>query len=804
MANPLVPSLLPVTESAECPELEPVTPPPAPSSPAPTMQTRRAPNYGNVLARSVIIPDNPESGPRAVPYAWDESHYIIREDSIATDTGLMYKSDYALNGQAGVVDRAMWANGIGWDGVGSKPLVFPPSAHGPSHVGADLIPNAVPGQSGFMPAGDGNANSYYGGDCQLHDLITTVGPPGPQGPQGVPGPQGPKGDTGSQGPTGPTGATGPQGPQGNTGATGATGPQGPAGTGLNMKGTVATAADLPTTGNAANDTYTALDTGHAWTWNGTTWIDIGPIQGPVGPAGPTGAQGAPGPTGPQGPIGNTGATGPQGPQGIQGPKGDQGATGATGATGAQGVQGVAGPTGPQGPIGNTGPAGPQGIQGVAGPTGAQGPTGPTGPTGQGYTWRGAWVNTTAYVPYDSVSRNGSSYVCLVASTGNDPATDTTHWGIMAQIGAPGSTGPQGPQGVIGPQGATGATGPAGATGADGLNAFTITSGPFTVPAVGGTVVVTVNDATFVVVGQMLAIQGAGGTGIAGSLLVQSKTGNQLTLLNPATSQIPLADSTHTGLLKQLSGTATDYVDGTNNSHPLANVIGPALVGSPDVPWTYGTFDDHFDGASLAAKWNVTAPTGGMLAAITPTLVGSTLNFGGGAPGADSATIYNQQVSQLLPNTSRFELSICLDVISLAQFFNSGTNNSLGSCAVRLQNLAGNNGVGIEFNCYCTTTGVFSTGAINITYQTGFGVVFLTGATFLNVRYIKFRYDPSDSSTQVYYSKNGKVWFPFGNPVPSVGGTAFASSPPNSLLFYQKCVRNGFAMFSIDWVKFVNV
>jgi hypothetical protein len=89
----------------------------------------------------------------------------------------------------------------------------------------------------------------------------------------------------------------------------------------------------------------------------------------------------------------------------------------------------------------------------------------------------------------------------------------------------------------------------------------------------------VSDASFVVVGQMLAVQDAGGTGIAGSLLVQSKSGNQLTLLNPVQSQIPLADSTHTGLLKQVSGVGTDFVDGTNNCQPLAPVIWSARLRS---------------------------------------------------------------------------------------------------------------------------------------------------------------------------------------------------------------------------------
>jgi len=42
------------------------------------------------------------------------------------------------------------------------------------------------------------------------------------------------------------------------------------------------------------------------------------------------------------------------------------------------------------------------------------------------------------VPYDSVSRSGSSYVCTGANTNSDPLVDTTNWNLSAQAGTPGS------------------------------------------------------------------------------------------------------------------------------------------------------------------------------------------------------------------------------------------------------------------------------------------------------------------------------------------------------------------------------
>lgn len=119
------------------------------------------------------------------------------------------------------------------------------------------------------------------------------------------------GQDGAPGPTGPQGIVGPPGPEG---------PTGPQAVAANYLGTVSLITDLPTDpAPTANDAYYVDETGTVYIYNGTDWVDAGPIQGPTGPEGQQGQQG---------------------PQGTQGP---------------QGVQGPLGPPGPQGPIGPTGP-----------------------------------------------------------------------------------------------------------------------------------------------------------------------------------------------------------------------------------------------------------------------------------------------------------------------------------------------------------------------------------------------------------------------------------------------------------------
>jgi hypothetical protein len=108
------------------------------------------------------------------------------------------------------------------------------------------------------------------------------------------------------------------------GELGPTGPAGPQGTAIRLIGSVVNFANLPSTGNTANDAYIVQSEGDLYIWSGTTWNNAGQIVGPTGPAGPgvtgpTGATGAqstvPGPTGPTGP----GVTGPSGPTGATGP-----------------------------------------------------------------------------------------------------------------------------------------------------------------------------------------------------------------------------------------------------------------------------------------------------------------------------------------------------------------------------------------------------------------------------------------------------------------------------------------------------
>ena len=124
-------------------------------------------------------------------------------------------------------------------------------------------------------------NDFSSVKVQIKDLPVI----GSQGPEGIQGPTGATGATGPQGIQGLRGFPGPQGIQGFIG------PKGERGATIAIKGSVANAAALPSTGNVDTDAYMTLNDGHLHIYGNGQWNDIGVIKGDTGIQGPAGAKG---------------------------------------------------------------------------------------------------------------------------------------------------------------------------------------------------------------------------------------------------------------------------------------------------------------------------------------------------------------------------------------------------------------------------------------------------------------------------------------------------------------------------------
>ena len=308
----------------------------------------------------------------------------------------------------------------------------------------------------------------------LLGLQGSSGTNGTDGQIGADGLQGFQGITGERGEQGPVGAQGVTGLQGNQGIQGLLGLQGSSGTSVTIKGTVANIGALPTTGNSVGDIWIVIAQdyhGYMWT-QGSTWQDIGKIQGPQGLQGIQGLQGLQGILGLQGPIGQTGPTGQTGPAGASGPagaKGDPGAPGPAGATGASGPTGPTGDTGPRGLQGFTGDIGLQGFQGIQGLLGLQGSSG-TSVTIKGTVANIGALPTTGNSIGDIwivIAQDYHGYMWTQGGTWQDIGKIQGPQGLQGNIGLQGPIGPKGDTGNTGPQGNVGPQGPIGLEGAAG-------------------------------------------------------------------------------------------------------------------------------------------------------------------------------------------------------------------------------------------------------------------------------------------------------------------------------------------------
>lgn len=137
--------------------------------------------------------------------------------------------------------------------------------------------------------------------------------------------------------------------------------------------------------------------------------------------------------------------------------------------------------------------------------------------------------------------------------------------MSAQIPVPGTVipiesrvSPGGARGTLGLQGIQGFKGEPGPL------PVTVTAGPFIVPPIGATAVLVVEDARWVVPGQMIYVQNTG-DGVAGAFRVTEVNGVNLTLLNPdsdnfAGKAVPLGSKVGTAVIQKIEELGNKILD----------------------------------------------------------------------------------------------------------------------------------------------------------------------------------------------------------------------------------------------------
>lgn len=99
----------------------------------------------------------------------------------------------------------------------------------------------------------------------------------------------------------------------------------------------------------------------------------------------------------------------------------------------------------RGASGRDGLNGVNGRDGLSGRDGQDGRDGLNGKDGQGFSWRGNWLASVDYKPFDVVNYLGSTFISVVSSRNKQPRANSPEWDLLA---AAGSTGPAGPNNLF--------------------------------------------------------------------------------------------------------------------------------------------------------------------------------------------------------------------------------------------------------------------------------------------------------------------------------------------------------------------
>jgi hypothetical protein len=233
-------------------------------------------------------------------------------------------------------------------------------------------------------------------------------------------------------------------------------------------------------------------------------------------------------------------------------------------------------------------------------------------------------------------------------------------------------------------------------------------------------------------------------------------------------------------------------DTVTDANVVNGIVVPRYLTHPDRIWTYGTYDDHFDGSTLNAKWNASFTAGG---GGTATVAGSNVTLMQPTP---SAASFNAVLTQSLPTGVDFTISLKMR----ASGYINLTANAQAGAQLSIYGGATASGLRIFFLTGYSATFVSQVNTQRAIVYGGanFGTVLTDSLRFCDFApYWRFLFTNSSKSSAIYQSFDGLTWQPMFTGWTGAQ-TGFSTTAPNAFQVIAAANITAFSLVAIDWFK----
>jgi hypothetical protein len=232
---------------------------------------------------------------------------------------------------------------------------------------------------------------------------------------------------------------------------------------------------------------------------------------------------------------------------------------------------------------------------------------------------------------------------------------------------------------------------------------------------------------------------------------------------------------------------------TDPSFPSGIVV-PSYANHSDQIWIYGSFDDHFDGASVNPKWVRTYDASAN--SLVYTQIASKLVLGVASP-AFNTTAYRNSVAQQLPAQTTHDVRFQVSFGGFVVATSSSATSAWYTFSLEYGAEAG--GVKLFAQAVQASSGATFYNMIYAGYGAGFGGAGNTYVSAILPPYWRIVYDATQTTT-ISFSFDGITWMQMA--VITGAQSGFSTNAPTQFRLAVYANWQGISLGQFDWIKYV--